>query len=227
MKTNTTWLRKLTLLASFCAATFLVSSCSDDDVDTGKSVNVKVVNASEGAGDQDFFVEGSKVMTVAENQSSGYVAVTQSGNDRDVQFKKAGANEVYASDDFDLRDNRNYTFFLTGTGSSVDIKATEDDLTAPASGKVKVRIIHLSSVVPQPVDVYTLPNTKVASAVKYGDLSNFITIDPSVGVGVLPEGSTDVSKIMDLSLGALQAGKIYTVVVSGSTTVRAWTVMHN
>ncbi len=230
MKKNTTWLKKLTLFASFFAVTLFVSSCSDDDdIETGKSVNVKVVNASEGAGSQDFYMENTKVLSVDQNASAGYVAVPQSGDDRDVQFKKAGASEVYASDDFDLKNGASYTFFLTGTGSSVDIKASEDDLTAPASGKAKVRVIHLSSFAPQSVDVYSSASTTtpIASGVKYGDLTNFVTVDPGVGIGVLPAGSTNVSQMIDLSFGTLQAGKIYTVVVSGSTSVNAWTVMQN
>lgn len=228
MKKNTNTFKKLAMLASlFLGIAVLATSCSDDDVDPGNSVNVKVVNASEGAGSQDVYLGGSKVTTVNENNASNYIVVAGSGDDRKLEFKKAGATEVYASDDFDLDNNKSYTFFLTGTGSSVGIKASEDDTSTPPSGQAKVRFIHLSSKAPQSVDVYTLPNTKIASNVKMNDLTNYINVNPGLGIGVLPAGSTSMSEIMALNDVTFQSGNSYTVVISGTTAVSAWAVRQN
>ena len=229
MKTSITHLSKLSLFAAVLGFTTLFSSCSDDDdVDTGRSVNVKVVNASEGAGAQDFFIEGAKVTSVAEGEASNYVTVTQSGDDRDVQFRKSGSAEVYASKELDLKENRNYTFFLTGTGNSAAVRTTEDDLTAPNSGKAKVRFLHLSSAAPENVDIYTGINTKIAAGIKRNDeVSSFIQIDPAAGIGVLPAGSSGAGVINTIALGPIQAGKIYTILIYGSTDINARAVAHN
>lgn len=232
MKTKNTRLAKFTMFAAVLSFAALFSSCSDDDkVDAGSSVNVKVVNAGENASNQDFFIEGTKIASaVSEGQSTNYITTTNSGSDRNVEFRASGSSEVYASMKTDLKENKNYTFILSGTGSSARIIAMEDDLTAPSSGKAKVRFIHASSAAPENVDIYTINGeanrVKIATVGRY-QASSFTEIDPSFGVGVVTAGSTDLGQIQTLSFGSLQAGHIYTILVSGSTQVTASAITHN
>ncbi len=225
MKTNRTLFRKLPLIAAVFG-TVLFSSCSDDDdIENGKSVNVKVVNSAEASGSQDFYIDGTKVTTVSENQASNYIATTNSGNDRDVEFKKTGSSEVYASEDVDLKDNKNYTFILSGTGNSAKITAAEDDLSAPASGKAKVRFIHLNSGAGK-VDLGVVTNSKLVSNVSYGDVSNFFEVEAGAQVlNVYPAGQANSN--LALNFAALNAGRIYTVILKGSSEVSLQVISHN
>lgn len=226
MKTNRTLFRKLPLIAAVFG-TVLFSSCSDDDdIENGKSVNVKVVNSAEASGSQDFYIDGTKVTTVSENQASNYIATTNSGNDRDVQFKTTGSSEVYASEDVDLKDNKNYTFILSGTGNSAKITATEDDLSAPASGKAKIRFVHLSTAANSNVDLGVVAGNKLASNVGYGSVTNFYQVDAGTKLlNVYTAGQSNSNLALDFA--ALDAGRIYTIILKGSSSVSLQVISHN
>ncbi|PRY54668.1 uncharacterized protein DUF4397 [Arcticibacter pallidicorallinus] len=219
------------LLFAAAGVTLGLSSCSDDDISTGESVNVKIVNAAESSSAQDVFIEDVKVNSSALGylDYTGYITTTNSGNDRKIESRTSGSADIFATEKEDLKSNRNYTFFLTGTGSSADIEVTEDDLTAPASGKVKVRFVHVSSKsdVPEKVDIYS-GNNKIAAGIERGDVSRFQQIDAGLkAIGVLTAGSTDLNAIKSLSIQNLDAGKIYTILIYGSTEVNARVISHN
>ncbi len=231
MKTKNTRLIKLSLFAAVIGFTAMFSSCSDDDVEDGSSLNVKIVNAAEASGSQDFYIEGTKVSTVAEASSTNYIATASSGNNRKVEFRTTGSADVYASKSVDLKDNKNYSFILSGTGNSATITATEDDLSAPSSGKAKVRFVHLTTAanVNGNVDLSVGAvgsEIKLASNVAYGNTTNFFEVDPGVKLlHVYAAGST--SNSVDLALSNLEAGKIYTIILRGSTTASVMLVSNN
>jgi len=217
------------LLFAAAGVTLGLSSCSDDDIQTGESVNVKIVNAAESSPAQDVFIEDVKVNSSALGylESTGYITTTNSGNNRKIESRTSGSADVFATEEEDLKSNRNYTFFLTGTGSSADIEVTEDDLTAPASGKVKVRFVHVSSMSSEKVDIYS-GTTKIAAGVERGDVSRFQQLDGGITtIGVTTAGSTDNSAIKSLTIQNLDAGKIYTILIYGSTEVNARVISHN
>jgi len=219
------------LLFAAAGITLGLSSCSDDDnITTGESVNVKIVNAAEGSNPQDVYIEGTKINSdaIAYLGTTTYVNTPNSGNDRNIEFRTAGSTDVYEREDADLRSNKNYTFFLTGTGSSADIEVVEDNLTAPASGKAKVRFVHVSSASSEKVDIYTGTNNKVAAGLERGDVTEFIELESGLkAIGVTTAGNDSMSAVKSLTIDNLAAGKIYTVLVYGSTDVNARVIAHN
>ncbi len=229
MKTKNTRLIKASLFAAVIGFTAMFSSCSDDDnIDDGNSLNVKIVNSAEASGSQDFYIEGTKLSTVAEGSATNYIATASSGNNRKVEFRTSGSADVYASESVDLKDNKNYSFILSGTGNSATITATEDDLSAPSSGKAKVRFVHLSTAanVSSNVDLAVGTADKLASNVAYGAVTNFFEVDAGVKIlHVYAAGST--SNSVDLAFSDLQAGKIYTIILRGSTTASVMLVANN
>lgn len=218
------------LLFAAAGITLGLTSCSDDDnIKTGESVNVKIVNAAETSPAQDVYIEDTKVNSsaVAYLESTNYITTPNSGNDRNIEFRTAGSADVFEREDADLRSNKNYTLFLTGTGSSADIEVVEDDLTAPASGKAKVRFVHVSSGSSEKVDIYS-GTTKVLAGAERGDVTNFVALDAGLrAIGVTTAGNTDVNSIKSLTIQNLEAGKIYTILVYGSTDVNARVIAHN
>src|SRR5690606_17299523 len=112
-----------------------------------------------------------------------------------------------------------YTFFLHGQGTATRILTTEDDLTAPAEGKAKIRFVHLSAAANQSVDI-NMGGTKLVSGLNANSTTNFMPIDGGLHLfRVLAAGSN--SNPIELNLSALSAGRIYTVVISGSSEVSA------
>lgn len=225
--TNNTFGKALLFAAAGLTLSF--SSCSKDDIDTGGSVNVKIVNAAESSPAQDVFINETKINSSAVGYigSTGYISTPNSGNDRKIEFRTSGSADVYATEDEDLKPNKNYTLFLTGTGASADIEVVEDDLTAPSEGKAKIRFVHVSSASSEKVDIYN-GTTKIEAGADRGDVTGFIQVDAGVStIGVLPAGSTDITAIKSLSFENLQAGKIYTILIYGSTEVNASVFAHN
>ncbi|MGV3706203.1 MAG: DUF4397 domain-containing protein [Arcticibacter sp.] len=227
-KSNT--LSKFLLFAA-AGVTLGLSSCSDDDgITAGESVNVKIVNAAESSPAQDVYIEGTKINSsaVAYLETTNYITTPNSGKDRKIEFRtSSGSSDVYETEKADLRSNKNYTLFLTGTGSSADIEVTEDNLSAPASGKAKVRFVHISSGSSEKVDIYN-GTTKVLAGAERGDVTNFVEVDGGLkAIGVTTAGNTDVNSIKSLTVQNLEAGKIYSVIIYGSTNVSTRVIAHN
>lgn len=218
------------LLFAAAGVTLGLSSCSDDDnISTGESVNVKIVNAAEASRPQDVYIEGTKINSdaVAYLGTTNYVSTPNSGNDRSIEFRTAGSTDVFEREDADLRSNKNYTFFLTGTGSSADVEVVEDDLTVPASGKTKVRFVHVSSGTSEKVDIYNGTTIVVAGAER-GDVTDFYQFDGGLKtIGVTTAGNKDISAVKSLTFQNLEAGRIYTILIHGSTNVSASLIAHN
>jgi len=223
MKQNN-FLSKALLLGVFCLP-MVFTACSDnDDVDSGESSQVKIVNASEASTSQDFYLNDRKVNSsgIAYGGSEGYIS-TKSGNDQEAEFRTAGS--VTANSEVDLKGNKNYTFFLHGEGTATRILTTEDDLTAPAEGKAKIRFVHLSSAVNQSVDI-NVGGNKLVSGLGFNSTTSFMPIDGGLQLfRVFAAGSN--SNPIELNLSALSAGRIYTVVISGSSNITATLLTNN
>jgi hypothetical protein len=218
------------LLFAAAGITLGLSSCSDDDkITTGESINVKIVNAAEGSPDQDVYIEGTKINSspIRPLEFTNYIATPNSGKDRNIEFRSAASNSVFEREDADLKSNRNYTIFLTGTGSSADIEVEEDNLTAPASGKAKVRFVHVSSGSSEKVDVYS-GLTIIAAGLERRDVTNFVEVDGGLKtIGVTTAGNDSMSAVKSLTIQNLEAGKIYTVLIYGNNDVSAKVIAHN
>ena len=120
----------------------------------------------------------------------------------------------------DLKANKYYTFYYTGNGST----RTEDDMTAPPSGKAKVRYINLNSGVNSNVDL-SINGTSIASNIAYQSASNFSTVDAGTQtIKVMAAGTSTL--YFDLPV-TLQAGKIYTIWASGNTLVSSHVIANN
>lgn len=214
------------LLGIFCLP-LVFTACSDDDgVVVGESSKIKIVNAAETSTPQDFYLSDKKVNSsaIAYKNTEGYIS-TKSGNDQDAEFRTSGSTAVYASKEVDLTANKDYSFFLHGEGASSAITVTEDDLSNPPAGKAKIRFIHLSTAASNNVDI-SLLNSKLVSDLSFNETTSFSTINPGVHLFQVFEAGTTTNPL-DLNLEALVEGKIYTVVISGSTTANAFLIRNN
>lgn len=204
------------LLAVVCLG---MTACKkDDDTGAGITARVKIVNAAESSSAQDFYLDDTKVNSaaVAYGESSGYIS-TPAGSNRHAQFRTSGSAAVYASANADLVSDRNYSFYLAGEGESTTIVTTEDDLSAPSSGKAKVRFIHLSTAAASSVDIRLLGGAQLVAGLGFRSSTTFQEMDPGVKVfHVFAAGES--TGAIDLEIAALEAGKIYTVWISGATT---------
>ena len=121
------------LLLAFAAVAGLTSCSSNGEITA--DAYVRIVNSSESAPPQDFYLDSTKVNSsaVVYGQNTDYIT-TNSGN-RKARFKTSGTTTVNSSSDVSISAGNHYTVYYTGGSSSSANYTTEDNLVTPAAGK--------------------------------------------------------------------------------------------
>jgi len=207
----------------------LISSCKKNDVDESGSANLKIVNASSSSAPQSFFLANQSVVAggLDFSESSAYIT-TNSGNNLVAEFRTDGSGAVFAKDNFEVKNGRNYTIFLAGDGQAARVKHYEDDLTAPTAGQAKVRFVHLSDAAPANIDIRNASGANLAANLERNVATAFTTIAPGIlSLQVYAAGQSTSLGTFDLT--AFADGKIYTVYITGSTaeTITVRSITHN
>lgn len=204
----------LALLASISAA-----ACNDDDDDVtgpGTTAQLRVVHASPDAPNVDVLVDNASVLTnVPYKTASSYLAVA-SGS-RNLKVRATGGATTVIDQNTTLAPSTFYTVLATGRVASIAPLVLTDDQTAPASGNVRVRLVHGSPTAGN-VDIYvTAPTTDIAAAtptitnVAFRAVSNYLEVPAGTyRVRITPAGTKTVA--IDVNNVALTAGQIRTAV---------------
>ncbi|MES2279251.1 MAG: DUF4397 domain-containing protein [Bacteroidota bacterium] len=209
----------------------LIASCKKhDDYDFTATVtaNVRLVNTSTDGGPAKLYM--TDVLRTPNAVSFGTASaynLTYTGQ-VDVSVQSA-SNTVLATTNTAIDAQGNYTFFLTGTTGSYGVITLNDNTTAAASGKAKVRFVQASSSV---TSGNLLGNgTALFSAQAFKAVSDYSEV--SAGTYVFTVTNTGSAAVLATSASAtLQAGKNYTVYTSGisgttGTTALAVNVLAN
>jgi hypothetical protein len=137
---------------------------------------VRFVHASSDAGSIDVAVDGKTVATDLAfgdvSPSSDYLTVT--AGTRKVEVRPTGTTNDLINSNVSLGSGKNYSVVASGLANpppgTIAAIVLTDDNTAPTSGNVKLRIVHVSpsvtplpgATIPGPVDVYVVaPGTDI------------------------------------------------------------------
>ena len=206
-------------LALALLATFAVAACDDDDDDvTGPvtTAQLRVVHASPDAPNVDVLVDNAAVLTnVAYKAASSYLEVP-SGS-RNLKVRATGTSTVVIDQNGTLAQNSFYTVLATGRVASIAPVVLTDDQTSPASGSVRLRLVHASPTAGN-VDIYvTAPTADIATAtptltnVAFRAASNYLEVPAGTyRVRITPAGTKTVA--IDANNVALVAGQVRTAV---------------
>lgn len=216
--------------AAFVLFVASFASCKKNDVNPDGYMNLKVVNAAPNSGPQSFTLANQVLVSggLDFTDASNYIN-TNSGTNLVAQFTSVGTNTVYATGSLWTGDNQSWTVYLAGSGSSARVKSYQDDLSAPPSGMVKIKFIHLSDAAPSNISVKDSAGNNIFSSLVIEDVpTGYKNINPgtfSLEIYDIVSGND----IGDFSVTGLQAGKIYTLYLTGSTTstLSVQTVQHN
>ncbi len=148
-------------------------------------------------------------------QNSGYQAIT-AGSAVPMSFSVTGLSQLSSGTE-NLTVGGHYSAFAGGTILAPTFIFTSDDLTAPSSGNVKIRLVNLST------DTLHInadaQSTAFATGVNSGQVSSFMEI--AAGSYTIKAGDpANIGSVVILGTGAQQlvAGKIYTVMLTGTLT---------
>ena len=186
-----------------------ISSCKKDENNGTTVAMVTAINAASSTG-QDAYVNNTKINSsaLAYSQSTGYVRVENADN---VQFRSAGTSTVNASTAVSFAANKKYSVYYTDDKSIV---YEQNDETAPASGKARVRFINLSQALSAKADVGLSGGAKLASDLAYKAASVYSEVNTATTFSLYAAGSTSVLLSVPTTI---QAEKIYTIYFSGTT----------
>jgi hypothetical protein len=144
--------------------------------------------------------------------STAYVAVTPGTNVKHG-FVIEDSNLPLASVNNDLAANNAYSVFATGTVTSPSAIVVTDDLRAPAAGNAKIRFINLS---PDNLNesVY-VGQAKLDSNVAFKQATPFREVTAGT-YQIIVQDPANVPSSRTLSGQLLEAGKIYTLMTTGT-----------
>lgn len=179
----------------------------------GAEAKVKIINASLGSKNLDFYLNDSKITNkaLASGESSDYIVV-QSGA-KHASFINNGIEDATA--ELTFVPSFSYTSFYvedkTGKG---EILALQDDLGATEAGMARIRFVNLSPNFTNSINIITTGNTLLVNSLAFKEKSMYFAIDPNIDLGfsVLGAGGLKIMRGTEF-----EAGKVYTIWVGGNS----------
>lgn len=197
----------------------LGAGCDDDATPTApiQEARVRVLHASPDAPSVDVLVDGEVVLTnVPFRAASSYLTVPAGARNLRV---RATANPSLVVIDVTptLAASTDYTVIARNLVASIEPWLLTDDNAAPATGQVKLRLVHSAPGAPA-VDIYvTAPgadlgvSTPTLTDVPYAAASNYLAVPAGTyQVRICPANTTTVA--IDSGALTLTAGQIRTAV---------------
>ena len=205
-------------------------ACGDDEaIAPSTNAQVRVVHASPDAPNVDVLVDNAVVLSnVPFKAASNFLAVP--AGSRNVKVRAAGTSTTVIDANAPLTADKAYTIIATGRVASIAPLVLEDNLTNPAAGNIKLRLVHGSPTAGN-VDIYvTAPGADINTAtptvpnVAFRAASGYLEVPAGTyRVRITPVGSKTVA--IDVNNVTLTSGQIRTAVavdaVGGGTPLSA------
>ena len=213
------FLRKGKLLSIVGGTFLLVATGCDLDNDEQPLPPVSYVSlyqASPNSPDLNIILDDKLIATSFEYADhTGYLRFIT--GDRTLEFGPSGADNIVADTTMTFENDKAYSIFVVDTYDKADILVLNDETTAPAAGKAKVRFLNLAPDAPE-IDLQVADtDTSVFTGQAFKELSDFVEVDAKkYAFNVKLASGSDV--LLTLPNAVLLEGWSYTVVVRGFKT---------
>lgn len=202
---------KLIAASALLAATLGFSSAPASAQEEAK---IRVGHFSPDAPAVDIYVDGRKTFAqVRFPLMSAYTPVAAGKHTVDVRAAGSPSTDpALISVAADLLPGKPYLVAALGPAAALQGALIEDDITPPAPGKSKVRVIH-AAVGGPPVDVVVAGSTKLFEGVEFGKAAPYSEVEATkydLSVREAGKSTQLVGKVV-----SLQAGGVYTIVAIG------------
>lgn len=184
----------------------------------GDDALVRFVNAMPSTAAVDLYADDTRTFDgVAFRTVTPYRAVD--GQRYRFQLREAGKGQAtpLASNSEGLDDGDYYTVFaVPGEDGAAMLRVVEDDFSAPAEGKARVRVVHASGNVGELAVVPRGRDATLFDGVDFRSVTDYDEVDAWRGaLDIKPEGGESV--LATIPDAAFEAGKVYTIVVVGDS----------
>jgi Domain of unknown function (DUF4397) len=176
----------------------------------GSDARVRVAHFSADAPPVDVYVDGKpKLRNVPFQAMSDYLTLAAGAHTFDVRAAGAAATAapaVSVSQDFVA--GKSYTVAAVGPIASISGKVYEDNVTVPATGKARIRVIHATPSAPS-VDVAVKGGAVLFPKLEFGTSSTYTEVAAgSYEIEVREAGKTEALLTKPVTL---QGGGVYTI----------------
>lgn len=204
-------------LAAASLALCALAACDDNGTEPLPQARVRVVAAVSNVASADVLF-GSDVKKSALAYKGVYENTSTPAGALTIKLRKAGATADLVSVPATIEANKSYTVVALGTEAAPQQIALSDDISAPAAGKAKVRVVNAAAG-QAAVDVYvvkTAADLATATAVKANlaakAASDYVAVDASPTYLVILTTPGTKTPVLTVQAVALTEGKVYTVV---------------
>jgi hypothetical protein len=179
---------------------------------------VRFVNAMPSKAPVDLYADDTRTF-----DSVGFRSVTPykevDGQRYTFKLRQSGTSDAtpLAKNSEGLDDGDYYTVFaVPGDRGDAMLRVVEDDFSAPAAGKARVRVVHASGDVGELSVFERGHDSSLFDGVDFQSVTRYDEVDAWSGpLDIKPEGGQSVlATIPDANF---EAGKVYTIVVVGNT----------
>lgn len=188
---------------------------SDNPPVVAKPSKLSVVHASPGGPEFSFLIDNVNATPKAFTYNTALDYQDVKAGDKQLSIVKKGTTDVIVKSPFTLKSEKSYTAFITEKAPKASFVLVEDDLSAPAADKAKVRFANLSPDAPA-VDLLVAGKPDAGLTKKaFKETSAFVNITPAAEVKfeIVENGKTAVLATLDKV--KIEKGKIYTIWVKG------------
>jgi hypothetical protein len=200
------------LLAGLSAVVLLASSCvKPKNAPTGDA-HIRFVNAVVGSPSQDVYINSVLVSSGKLPYGAQTSYMTYTAGISEIVFVDGVTHISQAAEDYgsDIGDYATFYFYgnMQGTLSAGGIK---DNMTAPATGKARIRFVNLDYNLTNAMIMAVVGGNNLFTSLQFATASVYYEVDPGTKFQASATGVT-TAPVMDFNL---QAGKIYTIWLSG------------
>lgn len=199
----------------------LLSACSKkDDVNTApaeQTAKLALLISAPGADELSLQNNGKKVPTqtgLTYNTVNNYFSMVP-GKGEFGFFLKKDSTSLLAKINYEVKAGAYYSLIFTGRSPQSAVILIEDDLSATATDKAKIRFANLSPDAPA-LDLYLQGKTDPAiSHQSFKGVSAYLNVDPALKANFEVRASGSSAVLATLHTFKIEKGKIYTIWARG------------
>jgi hypothetical protein len=201
------------------AVSTVFAACSKDKYEPQQVAGLSIISAFPDTLSLDFYVDQTRVTNVQPlkfNRVIDYQPLFPGS--RTLSIAKRNSNKALASERYNLASGVGYSLFVLDTLKTNTKKylLTEDDLSAPAADKAKVRFINLSKDAPALSLRINGKDADLFTSKAFYEYTTFSAVDPGESVTFnINEGTTPKATLANVKI---EKGKIYTIYAKGIAT---------
>jgi hypothetical protein len=216
---NTKFTFPAKIIGLFYLAAVSLMSCSKNDgngaVPVIPSAFISISHASPSAPAYDFLANGTKVTQKALEFGKTLTYNRFWAGSRDFSITQKDGTDTLVRSTMEIKKNRAYTIFISDIPAKVAFVLIDDDLSAPAADKAKIRFVNMSPDAGDLDLIVTGKATPLFTKTAFKGSTAFSAIDPGTEVNFEITESAGITALATLPKVKIEKGRIYTVWAKG------------